>query len=61
MTLEEIKRDAPPLATHVDRIGYYFMKTDDGYFVYSKLGKGWSITPYNFSDAEIALYGIKPL
>ena len=61
MTPEEIKRNAPPLATHVDRSGYCFMKTDDGYFVYSKLGQGWSIIPYRFSDAEIEIYGIKPL
>ena len=61
MTEQEIKDRAPDGATHIDRIGYYFHRTDDGYFVYSKLGNGWSTNPYNFSDAEIALYGIKPL
>lgn len=61
MTKDEIKRNAPNGATHIDKLGYYFHKTDDGYFVFSKLGQGWSKTPFKFTDAEILLYGIAPL
>lgn len=61
MTEQEIRDKAPSGATHIDRVGYFFMKTDDGYFVFSKLGNGWSLQPYNFTSSELALYGIKPL
>jgi hypothetical protein len=61
MTIEEIRKNAPEGATHYDRLGYYFHKTDDGYFVYSKLGNGWSTKPHQLTESEVALYGIKPL
>ena len=61
MTKDEIKQNAPSGATHVDKIGYYFHKTDDGYFVYSKLGNGWSTRPHQLTESEVALYGITPL
>ena len=59
--MKKIVNGAPHGATHIDSIGYYFMKTDDGYFIYSKVGYGWSSQPSNFTDSEIALYEIKPL
>lgn len=61
MTKQEIKDNAPCGATHIDRLGCYFMKTDDSYFVFSKLGNGWSLQPYNFTNSELDLYGINPL
>lgn len=61
MTIEEIRKNAPDGATHCDRLRYYFYKTDDGYFVYSKLGNGWSTKPLQLNESEVALYGIKPL
>lgn len=61
MNIEEIRKNAPEGATHYDKTKYYFKKTNEGYFVYSKLGWGWSENPWKFSDTQIALYGIKPL
>ena len=61
MTPQQIKDSAPEGATHIDRVGYYLKHTDDGWFVFSKLGYGWSKEPFIFTDCELDLYEIKPL
>lgn len=61
MNLDQIKKNSPEGATHYDKVGYYFHKTDDGYFVYSKITGLLSTSPYVFTDSQIALYGVKPL
>lgn len=61
ITLDEIKSKAPEGATHYDNIGYYFHKTDDGYFVYSKISGLLSTSPYLFTESQLVIYGIKPL
>lgn len=61
MTKQEIIDKAPDGATHYDRVGYYLKYTDYGWFIYSKLGYGWSTHPFILSEEQMELYQIKPL
>lgn len=61
MTPKQIKDAAPDGATHIDKVGYYMKHTNDGWFIFSKIGYGWSTDPFIFSDYQLGLLGVKPL
>lgn len=53
MNIEEIRKNAPPSATHYDTNGFYYKKRDSGRWLFRSYGnKKWNACLVNINELK---------